>query len=267
VSREERTLPRSPEAERAAVVVSYGGGTDSTALLVEAHNRGIRPDLIVWADTGSEHPRTYAYIDTIDEWLCAVQWPEVTRTRWIRQDGRWVPLHEACEANKDLPSAAYGFAGCSSQWKRQPLDRLIGGHPIVTAALANRRTVERWVGYSADEDHRVGRLPLDDGFRWKAPLHEWGIGRAEARQIITCAGLPLPGKSSCWLCPHSRPAEVQALRVEHPKLYMRAIAIEAGAELTTVKGLGRTWRWSEVPESMFAPRMTDLEELPCQCST
>ena len=33
------------------IALSYGGGTDSTALLLAAHARGIRPDLIVFADT------------------------------------------------------------------------------------------------------------------------------------------------------------------------------------------------------------------------
>ncbi|WP_291333094.1 hypothetical protein [Desulfovibrio sp.] len=48
------------------LVVSYGMGVDSTALLVEMHNRGIRPDLILFADVGSEKHSTYAYLDIIN---------------------------------------------------------------------------------------------------------------------------------------------------------------------------------------------------------
>jgi 3'-phosphoadenosine 5'-phosphosulfate sulfotransferase (PAPS reductase)/FAD synthetase len=43
------------------LVVAYGLGVNSTALLVEFVKQGIRPDLILFADTGGEKPETYAY--------------------------------------------------------------------------------------------------------------------------------------------------------------------------------------------------------------
>ena len=50
-------------------MVSYGGGANSTALLVGLHQRRIPVDLILFADTGAEHPHTYAYLDIMDSWL------------------------------------------------------------------------------------------------------------------------------------------------------------------------------------------------------
>ena len=254
------------------IVISYGVGTDSTALLIEAHRRGIRPDLIVWSDTGSEHPRTYAYLDTIRAWLASVGWPDLTVTRWIRRGGEFIAIHEQCEARSELPSIAYGHAGCSGKWKRQPLDKLIDSHPDVIAALEEGRSVERWVGYNADEEHRLGRLlERCDGYTWRAPLAEWDIDRPDARQIIVCAGLPLPGKSACWMCPASKPAEVLALKRDHPELYARALQIEANADLTTIKGLGRSFRWADLERQgqMFPVDLADLEgdDLPCACSS
>jgi len=38
----------------APVVVSYGGGTNSTALLVGMQERDLRPDLILFADPGGD---------------------------------------------------------------------------------------------------------------------------------------------------------------------------------------------------------------------
>ena len=249
------------------IALSYGGGTDSTALLLAAHARGIRPDLIVFADTGSERPETYAYLDTIGAWLASVGWPPVLVVRWIRQDGRFVALHEQCEQRQELPSAAYGFAGCTSKWKQQPLDAAILAHPETVAAHARGEPVERWVGYSADEDHRVGRLvgkPDPHLWRWRAPLYEWGIDRAEARDLIAAAGLPQPGKSSCWLCPHTRRSEVQDLARKHPELYARAVAIERNAKLDSIAGLGRRWAWEgiERQEQLFP----DPPEIPCGCA-
>ena len=51
-----RPFPDSP------LVVAYGLGVDSTAMLIEFADRAIRPDLILFADTGGEKPETYQYL-------------------------------------------------------------------------------------------------------------------------------------------------------------------------------------------------------------
>ena len=40
-------------------VVAYGGGTNSTAMLVGMYEKGIPVDLILFADPGGEQPYTY----------------------------------------------------------------------------------------------------------------------------------------------------------------------------------------------------------------
>lgn len=47
------------------VVVAYGAGLDSTAMLVGLRDRRVVPDLILFADTGSEKPDTLAFLDVI----------------------------------------------------------------------------------------------------------------------------------------------------------------------------------------------------------
>ena len=44
-------------------ILSYGGGTNSTALLLEWVKRGYRLDAVIFADTGSEQPKTYDFIN------------------------------------------------------------------------------------------------------------------------------------------------------------------------------------------------------------
>ncbi len=51
------------------VICSYGGGTNSTALLIECVKRGIRIDMILFADTGAEKPHTYSYVKYVSKWL------------------------------------------------------------------------------------------------------------------------------------------------------------------------------------------------------
>ena len=50
------------------IVMSDGGGTNSMAMLIGLRDSGIRPDLIVFADTGGERPHTYRYMDIKREW-------------------------------------------------------------------------------------------------------------------------------------------------------------------------------------------------------
>jgi hypothetical protein len=58
-----RVLPDWP------IVVSYGGGVNSTAMLIIARLKGIKVDAILFADTGNEHPRTYEFIEWFNTWL------------------------------------------------------------------------------------------------------------------------------------------------------------------------------------------------------
>ena len=64
------------------IVVAYGMGVDSTAMLVGLHQRGIRPDLILFADTGGEKPDTYLYAPIIRQWLRDVDFPQFEVVRY-----------------------------------------------------------------------------------------------------------------------------------------------------------------------------------------
>ena len=73
-------------------IVSYGGGANSTALLIGLHQHRIPVDLILFADTGGEHPHTYAYLDIMDRWLKDHGMPEITRVYKTTRDGRRLTL-------------------------------------------------------------------------------------------------------------------------------------------------------------------------------
>jgi 3'-phosphoadenosine 5'-phosphosulfate sulfotransferase (PAPS reductase)/FAD synthetase len=52
-------------------VVGYGGGTNSTAMLIGMYHRNIPVDLILFSDTGCEQRHTYAYLPVMEQWLLA----------------------------------------------------------------------------------------------------------------------------------------------------------------------------------------------------
>lgn len=226
------------------IVVSYGGGTNSTALLVGLRERGIRPDMILYGDTGSEHPRTTEYLKTIAPWLKDAGFPPVHVRRW----GLYESLEAMCLQRRELPSLAYGNKGCSVKFKRQPVDGFV--RDIVHAMGIDPAPVRRAIGFGEDERHR-NASPKPGVVQY--PLREWGWGRDECMDAIERAGLPQPGKSACFFCPNADAREVLALAKEHPDLVRRAVAIEQNAETRTVIGLGRTWRWGDL--------FTDLESL------
>ena len=109
----------------------------------------------------------------------------------------------------------------------------------------------KFIGYDAGESYRSDKVLLGDladpkYSKWY-PLMEWGWDRAACLQAIEDAGLPQPGKSSCFFCPSMRAEEIINLRDHHPDLFRRAIALEDNARpnLKTVQGLGRNYSWKE----------------------
>ena len=78
------------------LVVAYGLGVNSTAMLVEFANHGITPDLILFADTGGEKPETYAYLPIIQQYLKEVKFPPVVTVRYEPKWATYHTLEEQC---------------------------------------------------------------------------------------------------------------------------------------------------------------------------
>ena len=45
-------------------IVSWGGGTNSTAMIIALYRQNVPIDIILFADTGGEQPYTYEYMST-----------------------------------------------------------------------------------------------------------------------------------------------------------------------------------------------------------
>ena len=64
-------------------IVSFGGGTNSAALLIGLYKHKIPIDLITFADTGAEHPHTYQFIEIINQWLAEHGMPQITVVQYV----------------------------------------------------------------------------------------------------------------------------------------------------------------------------------------
>ena len=182
------------------------------------------------------------------------------------QDPRY--LEQDCLAGGMLPSIAYGFKACSQKYKRQPQDKYCNNHEACKAVWSRGDKPVKLIGYDADESHRA-HIPEDNKYTYKYPLVEWGMGRDECINTICRAGLPQPGKSSCFFCPSMKANEIKKMAVTNPDLMKRALAMEenAQANLTSVKGLGRNWAWKDLlaTADMFEEDFLNPIEEDCGC--
>lgn len=255
-------------------VVAYGGGTNSTAMLIGMRQHEITVDLILFADTGGERPETYEYIRAFGSWLAANGMPPITVLEYADEDGNRMTLEQECLKSCTLPSIAYGYKRCSLKHKKGVQDKYCNNHPECKEVWESGGKVNRYIGYDADEperrDHAIVYDMVDKKYKNHYPLIDlWGWGRDECIGAILREGLPLPGKSSCFFCPSMKVKEVRDLYKQHPDMFARAIAIEdnARAGLTKVAGLGRNWSWRDyiTLEEKQVTLFSDDIGVPCNC--
>ncbi len=198
-------------------VLSYGGGIQTVAmcLLVE---QGILPPpaRIVAADTGREVQSTWDYLH------------EIVRPRMARigLDVEVAPHSLATvdlyAKNGDVLLPVFTKTGkfptfCSIEWKARVVQRHLRAQDIHDARI--------WIGFSVEERKRVkARAP---GL-WQRtyPLLDLMLTRNDCEHVISAAGLPLPSKSSCFMCPHRNNAEWREVRDHFPEQFAEAIQID-----------------------------------------
>jgi hypothetical protein len=243
------------------VVVSFGGGTNSAAMLIEMVRRKVVPDLIMFADTGGELPETYQFVRDFSQWLVTNGMPEVT---WVRSEAK--TLEDDCRERESLPSLAFGFKTCSLRFKVQPQDKYLNNWQPARDAWASGGKVVKLIGYDADESHRIKDYDSKK-FIVSYPLVDWGWGRRECIATVKAAGFT-PAKSACFFCPAAKKWEVLSLAKTHPDLMRRAIEMERNAKCETVVGLGRNWKWEDLvraDEAQMKLFPDEQDETPCGC--
>lgn len=258
-------------------VMSYGGGTNSTAMLIGLNERGERPDYITFADTGSEQEYTYRHMRSVNEWCAKIGFPEITVVKPTQPqmviDGS---LFNECVRLGRLPSKAYGNGSCSLKWKVEPQNKW--NRKLAESLGIDVSDITRLVGYDADEIHRYERalaLAEKQPTKLRFPLIEWDWGRDECVEAIARAGLEQPGKSSCVMCPSMKKHEIFTLQKAYPETFKavlemerRAMAGEGRADASRT-GLGRSFSWgdlvkqSELQCNLFSDAGTP--DIDCGC--
>lgn len=233
------------------IYVAYGLGVDSTAILVGMHQLGIKPDYVVFADTGSEHEATYDYMATLSRWLKKVGFPQVQVVAYAteftaRSFGSSRTLEQQVLLTQHLPSISaskFMYATCSQLWKQaaqqQWLERASGLFERVGRSWRPRPglRIAKAIGYDADETDRAtrGTFRVDDDrrlyaargsespFNYWYPLQDWSWDRARCIAEIEAEIGVVPPKSSCFFCGAAKQHEIEALPKDE---LLRALLVE-----------------------------------------
>src|SRR6218665_3582643 len=114
---------------RPVKIAAYGGGINSTAMIVALTLKGVKLDAILFSDTGAEKPETYAFIRRFNTWLRKHRQARVTIIRRMSKDGDARTLEQHCLHYKQLPSIAYGYKQCSHKFKIAPQEKWMNHFP------------------------------------------------------------------------------------------------------------------------------------------
>jgi hypothetical protein len=208
--------------------ISYGGGVQSTALLVLACTGAIEMDVALFANVGddSENPATLDYLADYAAPYAKRHGLPLHQLRRTWRTGEQTTLYQYVTGPiASLPIPVYMAGGapgtrqCSERWK-------IG---VVARWLRDNNTsgekAELAIGFSWDELERVKDIADPIATR-TYPLIDMRLNRADCAVIIRDAGLPVPPKSSCWFCPYRGARGFAEMRRDDPETFDRAVALE-----------------------------------------
>jgi hypothetical protein len=228
-------------------VLSYGGGLDSFAMLVDALQRNEKPDICCFADVGdpqrldpAEWPSTYRHLEEVVKPLCAANGIEFV---WLTTDQLPIrgsrSLFGYFDAKHIIPSSASRLCTVAAKVERFAawLDGRFPGEEV-----------EVWVGFEKGEENRAARDPHGPkaegakrqrkGTSPKAirrnryPLIEQGLCRCRCERLVRAAGYPVPRKSACVFCPFSRKGDFKTLQRDLPETFSEVARLESSCKLT-----------------------------------
>ncbi|HEX5120468.1 MAG TPA: phosphoadenosine phosphosulfate reductase [Pseudonocardiaceae bacterium] len=212
-------------------VIAYGGGVQSTAMLVLAATGRLTIDAALFANVGddSEHPATLRYVREIAIPWAADRGVSVHMLDRVRRDGTpetlWGRLTKTGSRSLPIPirmsNGAPGTRSCTADFKIRVIGKWLKQHG---ASVEQPAMVH--IGISVDEIQRANTRRVEPHERITYPLLDLGMRRTDCARLILEAGLPLPGKSSCFFCPYHRPTAWATMRVEEPELFERSCQLE-----------------------------------------
>ena len=214
--------------------ISYGGGVQSTAMVVLATQgriSGVEAALFSNVGDDSENPVTNKYVrEVITPWAAERGLPVLELHRTLKTGETQTLWQRIMDYDGDKlrePIPVYGWSGA-------PMSRsCTADHKIKVLAKYTKSVVpkEEWpiemcIGISTDEIQRANKGKNEKWEERIYPLLDLGFSRTDCVNVIKDAGLPVPPKSSCFFCPFHSVLAWSELRRDNPQLFERAAQLE-----------------------------------------
>ena len=193
-------------------ILSYGGGLNSTALLIYLIKNKMPLDMVIFSDTGDEHDYTYESVKFYKKYA------EDHGIRFdIVKSTNNMSLYEYCYNKKITPSRM--TRNCTKNFKITPMRQNI------TKVYGKRSPTVLYIGIAYEEIHRM----KDSDVKYIKnvfPLCDAKIDRDGCTKILEDEGLPIPKKSGCWYCPFKKKQEWIDMMKNEPEQYNKAMRLE-----------------------------------------
>jgi len=179
-------------------------------------------DGIVFFDTGWEFPQMLEHIDKVERRIGR----KITRLHPQKSLEYWMTQRPVKNRNtKEINRIGYGWPSAYRRWctriKIDTIDKYLSNDDI------------RYVGYSADEIHRMNTASaLSKPYKFEYPLYDWDMSEQDCLEYCLELGYTWGGlyeifkQVSCYCCPLQRIGELKKLRKHFPELWQKMLDME-----------------------------------------
>ncbi|MFA5715636.1 MAG: hypothetical protein WC998_07845 [Candidatus Paceibacterota bacterium] len=218
-------------------IVSYGGGTQSTAMILMALNGDYglqRPNFGVYADTGGEPEFINEYVRYFVDYVKQKYDFDIFITKYKDGIVNKLTLEAVRKAKSGLgytssnppyftlnPDGTKGMMmrQCTVDFKTNPISKLIN------SKLERGENYRIWIGISFDERSRM-KISMKKRRTNYYPLVDNFIRRNDSINYVKKLGIKSPLRSSCFFCPFHSDRYWQWLKDFHPSEFERAVEFE-----------------------------------------
>jgi 3'-phosphoadenosine 5'-phosphosulfate sulfotransferase (PAPS reductase)/FAD synthetase len=193
-------------------VLSYGGGINTTALMILLVRKRMPFDEAVFADTGGELPETYKNVKVARRYLKRHGIP----LRVVRSKNG--TLFETCKKRRVIPSQLWRWS--TRDYKITPI------HAYYRSLNSN---IHEYLGIAYDEIERI-KPSFAPNVTSSFPLVDEKMTREDCVRMIREAGLPVPPKSGCYFCPFNSEDRWKYIWQNHRELYSKAMGLEESSK-------------------------------------
>lgn len=231
------------ETESIKNIVSYGGGTQSTALIImalEGDYNLTRPDFAVYSDTGAEPEFVNEYIRYFIAYVKEKYDFDIFTTMHKQGLVEHLKSGKKQDRNGEFYTSSVpplftlnekGEKGmlmrqCTYDFKTNPCNKLIN------SKLQRGEHYNLWKGISFDERSRA-KISTDKKKTFIYPLVDNYINRVDSINYLKSKGVRPAQRSSCFFCPFHSDRYWIWLRKYHLSEFQRAVEME-----TVINNLG-----------------------------